>query len=63
MTNKMGDKNLAIKLNFLFNKIRCINCCVTNQANIYLFRVNNINTRQSREMCFNLTIKTSERRH
>ena len=32
-------------------------------ANIYLFKVNSINTRKSCETCSELTIKTPERRH
>ena len=32
-------------------------------ADIYLFKVNNRNTRTSCEICSKLTIKTSERRH
>ena len=34
-----------------------------NQANIYLFKVNNRNTRKRYEICSKLTIKTPERRH
>ena len=33
-----------------------------NPANIYLFKVNNRNTRQGRQICSKVTIKTSERR-
>ena len=32
-------------------------------ANIYLFKVNNRNTRERCEVCSKLTIKTPERRH
>ena len=32
-------------------------------AKIYLFKVNNRNTRQSCEICSKLTIETPERRH
>ena len=32
-------------------------------ANIYLFKVNNKNTRKRCEICSKLTIKTPERRH
>ena len=32
-------------------------------ANIYLFKVNNRNTRKRCEICSKLTIKTPERRH
>ena len=34
-----------------------------NQTNIYLFKVNNRNTRKRYEICSKLTIKTPERRH
>ena len=34
-----------------------------NSANIYLFKVNNRNTRKRCDICSKLTIKTSERRH
>ena len=34
-----------------------------NPAGIYLFKVNNINTRARYEICLKLTIKTPERRH
>ena len=33
---------------------------ITNSSNIYLFKVNNRNTRKRRETCSKLTIKTSE---
>ena len=33
-----------------------------NPANIYLFKVNNRNTRKSSEICLKVTIKTPERR-
>ena len=32
-------------------------------ANIFLFKVNNRNSRKKCEICLNLTIKTPERRH
>ena len=32
-------------------------------ANIYLFKVNNGNTRKKYEICSKLTVKTPERRH
>ena len=32
-------------------------------ANVYLFKVNNKNTRKMCEICSKLTIKTAERRH
>ena len=34
-----------------------------NPANVYLFKVNNKNTRKMCEICSKLTIKTTERRH
>ena len=34
-----------------------------NAAHIYLFKVNNRNTRRRYEICSKLTIKTPERRH
>ena len=34
-----------------------------NPTNIYLFKVNNRNTRKRCEICSKLTIKTPERRH
>ena len=38
--------------------------CISNKpANIYLFKVNNRNTRKKCEICSKLTIKTPERRH
>ena len=36
---------------------------VNNPANIYLFKVNNKNTRERCEICSKLTIKTPVRRH
>ena len=39
--------------------IRCIHFL----ANIYLFKINNINTRKRCQICSNLTIKTAERCH
>ena len=40
------------------------NCgkCVKDPANIYLFKVNNRNTRKTCEICSKLTLKTPERR-
>ena len=35
----------------------------TYAANIYLFKVNNRNTRKNCEICSKLTIKTPEQRH
>ena len=35
----------------------------TNLANIYLFKINNGNTRKSWEVCSNLTSKAPDRRH
>ena len=38
-------------------------CGTTLPANVYLFKVNNRNTKKRYEMCSMLTIKTPERRH
>ena len=38
-------------------------CMYFNQANIYLFKVNDRSTRKRCEICSKLTIKTQERRH
>ena len=39
-----------------------ITTCVTNAADIYLFKVSNSSTRKRSEICSMLTIKTPERR-
>ena len=45
------------------NKKRTSENFINIPANIYLFKVNNRNTRKSCEICLKLTIKTPERRH
>ena len=40
----------------------CLMMVSNSPANIYLFKVNNRNTRKSCEICSKLTIKTPERR-
>ena len=42
---------------------RTLNCKWPYTANIFMFKVNNRNTRKKTEICSKLTIKTPERRH
>ena len=42
---------------------KALKLCVTFPANIYLFKVNNRNTRKRCEICSKLTMKISERRY
>ena len=45
------------------NPTNSTKCTRSNPAGIYLFKVNNRNTRTRCEICSRLTIKTPERRH
>ena len=56
-TKKQGKQNTDDKLKFNW---LCENSI---PASIYLFKVNNRNTRKRCEICSKLTIKTPERRH
>ena len=49
----------------LLNYLNCFNSCetlLTNPANKYMFKVNNIYTKRRHEICSKLTIKTPEQR-
>ena len=42
---------------------RTVNCKWPYTANIFMFKVNNRNTRKKSEICSKFTIETPERRH
>ena len=59
---KLFQTFLALKQREIFTSYGA-NDCTMHLTNIYLFKVNNSNTRQLCEMCSNmLTVKTLERR-
>ena len=51
------------KMCHLLSEKSLINASTSNPANIYLFQVNNRNTKKRCEICTKLTIKAPERRH
>ena len=64
MKSTHGGELFFVKLQALAIGFLSISQAIAvNSANIYLFKVNNRNTRKKCEICSKLTIKTPEQRH